>query len=213
MTDPLAPPTTRELDAAVAALKRDLLLEDGPSISTMRNFRFAIVPYDPAHEYRLRRHVSTLAADLRAHGWVVLALSLQKLLLQRLRARGDRFVQRLVERERLLHGESPARALADLRDRIGPLIEGPEGLAADVTAAIDAFVAANPDRADRAVVFIGRAGALYPFFRTSALLKHLDGRTRNVPVVLLYPGTRRDRGLSFMGEYPPDTDYRPRVYP
>ena len=50
--------------------------------------------------------------------------------------------------------------------------------------------------------------------RTSALLKHLDGRTRNVPVVLLYPGERRgDTGLSFMGIINPDSDYRPRIYP
>jgi hypothetical protein len=41
---------------------------------------------------------------------------------------------------------------------------------------------------------------LYPFFRSSALLRHLDGQTGNVPVVLLYPGERRGpTGLSFMG--------------
>jgi hypothetical protein len=46
------------------------------------------------------------------------------------------------------------------------------------------------------------------------LLKHLDGKTRNVPVVLLYPGERRgDTGLSFMGKINPDSDYRPRIYP
>ena len=73
---------------------------------------------------------------------------------------------------------------------------------------------ANPDKAERTLVFVGRAGALYPFFRVSALLKHLDGRTRNVPVVLLYPGDRKgDAGLSFMGELPADRDYRPRIYP
>ena len=63
-------------------------------------------------------------------------------------------------------------------------------------------------------MLIGRAGALYPFFRVSALLKHLDGKTRNVPVVLLYPGERKgEPGLSFMGELDPDRDYRPRIYP
>ena len=58
------------------------------------------------------------------------------------------------------------------------------------------------------------AGAVYPFFRSSALLRHLDGRTRNVPVVLLYPGERRGpTALSFMGVLDPDSDYRPRIYP
>ena len=41
-------------------------------------------------------------------------------------------------------------------------------------------------------VLIGRAGGLYPFFRSSALLRHLDGQTGTVPVVLLYPGTITD---------------------
>jgi len=46
------------------------------------------------------------------------------------------------------------------------------------------------------------------------LLKHIDGKTRNIPVVLLYPGKRVDKsGLSFMCELPPDRDYRPRIYP
>jgi hypothetical protein len=64
------------------------------------------------------------------------------------------------------------------------------------------------------LALIGRAGALYPFFRSSALLRHLDGKTRNVPVVLLYPGERRgSTGLSYMGMLNPDNDYRPRIYP
>ena len=68
---------------------------------------------------------------------------------------------------------------------------------------------------DRSLILIGRAGALHPFYRSSALLKHIDGKTRNLPVVLLYPGERPDptgSGLSFMGELPSDRDYRPRIY-
>ncbi len=54
---------------------------------------------------------------------------------------------------------------------------------------------------------------MYPLFRSSALLRHLDGHTKNIPVVLLYPGERRgDKGLSFMGVLDPDSDYRPRIY-
>ena len=66
----------------------------------------------------------------------------------------------------------------------------------------------------RTVAIIGRTGALYPFFRSSALLRHLDGQTRNVPVVVMYPGEKRGTtGLSFMGRLNPDNDYRPRIYP
>ncbi|HQZ69299.1 MAG TPA: DUF1788 domain-containing protein, partial [Planctomycetaceae bacterium] len=99
------------------------------------------------------------------------------------------------------------------QSRLAPLIEGPEGIAADCSRIICEYADQNPDKLDRTLAVIGRAGALYPFFRSSALLRHLDGRTRNVPVVLLYPGERRgEKGLSFMGVLEPDSDYRPRIY-
>jgi hypothetical protein len=202
------------LDEAVAALRRDLLADDGPRISTMRNYRFAILPYRPQEELKLRQHMRRLTDDLRAAGWAVLPISLQKLLLDRLRATGEANVQALIQREKSLHAKNPERALAYLRDKIAPHVEGPEGIAADVARLIDGFAAENPAGADRTLVLIGRAGALYPFFRSSALLKQIDGKTRNIPVVLLYPGERKDTtALSFMGELTSDRDYRPRIYP
>lgn len=195
------------------ALRKDLIREDGPSISTMRNYRYAIVPYDPADEFKLRDHVQRTVGDLSAAGWVVHTVSLHKLLLRRIRALGDDVRQRLIAAERAAAAVAPERGINYLRGKLGRELDGPEGIAADVAREIAAFADANPERAERMVAFVGRAGALYPFFRVSALLKHLDGRTRNVPVVLLYPGERRgDAGLSFMGELAPDRDYRPRIY-
>jgi hypothetical protein len=202
------------LDEAVGALRRDLLAEGGPQISTMRNYRFAILPYRPKDEFKLRQHMRRLTDELRANDWAVLAISLQKLLLARIRKTGDENVTALVEREKRLHAKDPDRALDHLRDKIAPHIEGPEGIAADVARLISEFADQNPVGVDRTLVLIGRAGALYPFFRSSALLKQIDGKTRNIPVVLLYPGERRDTtALSFMGELPADRDYRPRIYP
>ena len=111
-------------------------------------------------------------------------------------------------------GIAPERGLNYLKNKLTPLIEGPDGIAADCSRVICEYADQHPDRVDRTLALIGRAGAIYPFFRTSALLRHLDGRTRNVPVVLLYPGERRGpTGLSFMGILNPDNDYRPRIYP
>ena len=211
MTEPLFQQDS--LDEAVAALSRDLVAEAGPQISTMRNYRFAILPYRPKDEFKLRRLMRRLSDELRAEGWGVLPISLQKLLLDRIRATGAANIEALITREKRLHAKDPERGLAHLRDKVAPHIEGPEGIAADVAKLITEFADANPDRIDRTLVLIGRAGALYPFFRSSALLKHIDGRTRNVPVVLLYPGDRNGTGLSFMGELESDRDYRPRIYP
>jgi len=195
------------------ALKSDLIQEDGPRISTMRNYRFAIVPYDPKDEFALRREVRKLHTDLVSSGWMVLSINLQKLLLDRVRSQGEEFVRRLIEREKRTAGRSIDRAIQDLQTRLSPLIEGPDGIAADCSRLICSYAEEHPEAIDRTVAIIGRAGALYPFLRSSALLRHLDGRTQNVPVVLLYPGERRgDKGLSFMGQVDPDSDYRPRIY-
>jgi hypothetical protein len=202
------------LQVALAALREDLIHEDGPRISTMRNYRFAIVPYDPREEFALRAEVGRLSHDLVANGWVVLSISLQRLLLDRVRALGDEQIRWIIDCERELAEHSPERGLAVLQEELAPLVEGRDGLAADCARIIEEHRRARPDHEDRTLVLIGRAGALYPFFRTSALLRHLDGRTGNVPVVLLYPGERRGpTGLSFMGLRDPDHDYRPRIYP
>ncbi len=96
MTEPLF--HQESLDEAVAALRRDLIAEDGPQISTMRNYRFAILPYRPSDEFKLRQLMRRLTDELRAEGWGVLPISLQKLLLDRIRATGDAHVGALITR-------------------------------------------------------------------------------------------------------------------
>lgn len=213
--DPRTPSAQRTpLQEAFAALRRDLIHDDGPRISTMRNYRFAIVQYDPSDEFKLRAEVQRLSADLVANGWMVLSINLQRLLLDRIQAQGDDWVQRVTQMEERMAAIEPERGLNYLKSKLSPLIEGPDGIAADCSRLVCDYADRHPDTVDRTVALIGRAGALYPFFRSSALLRHLDGSTRNVPVVLLYPGERRGAtGLSFMGKLSADNDYRPRIYP
>lgn len=206
------------LERTFKALKRDLLREGGAQISTTRNYNFAIVPYDPGEEFTLRSHVSRLSTELRDAGWSTATIALHTLLLERLRGLGEEFLEALIAREKRLALKSTERAMNHLTERIVQEIEGPRGLAADVVREIQKLLEENPQNRDQTVVFIGRTGALYPFFRTSALLKHVADHTQNVPVILLYPGQvvgqagRGDAGLSFMGKLPADRDYRPRIY-
>lgn len=203
-----------ELTDAISALKKDLLSGDGPQISTVRNYNFAILPYDPAHEMALREQIYKLCEKLREAGWNTGTIPLHSLLLERIKAEGPEFVAAMIAREkRLAHAADPWRGLRALKEKVVTLLEGPDGLASDVIRRIDEILAERADDGARTVIFLGRAGALYPFFRTSALLKHIAGRTRNTPVVLLYPGkVVGETGLSFMGVLPADRDYRPRIY-
>ncbi len=204
---------SQRLAKTFAELESDLIHEDGPRISTMRNYRYCMVVYSPREEYKCRLEAARLTTKLRDIGWVVKSISLQALLLRRLEAHGSDYLDRLIAREKAAAQRSPERGLTLLEQKVQPELEGPDGVAADVVREIDEFIAQNPEQAERTLVLIGRAGALYPFFSASALLKHIDGRTHNVPVVMLYPGEcRNETGLSFMGRVPPHTDYRPRIY-
>lgn len=201
------------LASAFDALKRDLLAEEGPRISTMRNYRFAIVPYPPDKEFEIRRKVRQLSDELRSLGWNVLEISLHRLLLRRLRSLDDGVLQKLIDTEKRQYRRNPERALNRVKDRVSEVIEGEDGLAADIVQAIGEFADQHPEQADRTLIWINRVGTLYPFSRSSTLLKYLDGQTRQIPVVLLYPGAQTDKtALSFMGEFPADRDYRPRIY-
>lgn len=202
------------LQQGISDLRDDLIQDTGPQISTMRNYRFAILQYVPEQEFELRSEVAKLSTDLSQHGWVVLSIDLQKLLLARLKKQGDRFIERMIVREKRLSGPPQNTGLNDLTEKVSLLIEGKDGIAGDCCQIIQRHADENPELVDRTVALIARAGSLYPFYRSSALLRHLAGETRNVPVVLFYPGVRDGlTGLKFMGELDPDNDYRPRIYP
>jgi hypothetical protein len=201
------------ITAAVDALRRDLVGDGGPQISTVRNYNFAILPYPPQEEFALRRAIHELSGELRDAGWTTGTLVLHLMLLARLRAEGPEVLDSIIRREKSLATAADAsRGLRMLKERIVNLIDKPDGIAADVVSGIEKILAES-ETPDRTVIFLGRLGGLYPFFRTSSLLKHIAGRTHNVPIVLLYPGdVIGETGLSFMGVLQPDRDYRPRIY-
>lgn len=203
-----------KLQRAINALRKDLIGPEGPQISTVRNYNFAILPYDPEDEFALRKAIESLSDELRDANWDTGTIALHSLLLARLRAQGPDFIDSTIGLEKRLSARAdPSRGLRALKERVVTLIEGPDGLAKDVIAEVNRLLDQQSEHAQGTVIFLGRAGALYPFFRTSALLKHVAGHTRNAPVVLLYPGkVVGESGLSFMGVLPPDSDYRPRIY-
>ena len=137
----------------------------------MRNYRFAILPYDPRKEFELRALIRRLSDELKSKGWNVLTISLQRLLLDRLKAEDPRVIDSIIRTEHRLFTRNPERGLNYLQDKIAPYIEGQEGIASDVIRLIAAFADEHLDDTDRTLILLGRTGALYPFFRSSALLK------------------------------------------
>lgn len=196
---------------AIDDLERDLRNEGGPQISTMRNYRIALLVYRPEHEFRARRQVARMVRDLETEGWRVLTVDIAKTLHALVRAADQDAVAALIAAEKR-NAKRPERALNHLSKMMTQLVGGVEGLAKDIVRQVKAAFDARPEDSERTLVLLGRTGAMYPWFRVSALLKELGPLMERIPVVILYPGERTPEGLRFLGEFQADGDYRPRIY-
>lgn len=201
------------LKEKVEELKRDLLNPNGLQISTMNNYSFAILQYGPAEEFLMRELINELVNEMRQYGWRVKNVDLFDLMIKRLKSENDEeTIKELIDGEkRLFKRKGITRSLKYLEQTMVADLEESEGIASDVIKEIELLVGDSDP--SQTLIFISRAGALYPFYRTSGLLRYLDGKTSNVPVILLYPGSRLGvTSLSFMDKHQPDSDYRPRIY-
>jgi hypothetical protein len=109
----------------------------------------------------------------------------------------------------------PERGLNYVKRKLTPLIEGARGrrrrLRPHHPRATPTRTPTPPTARSRSS---GRAGALYPFFRSSALLRTSTARPATSPWSCSTPASGTGpTGLSFMGMLNPDNDYRPRIYP
>lgn len=170
-----------------------------PKLSAYHNLPYAIFQYEADDEFEVRKEVGKLQTRLEQSGKRVTTISLAECMAESLASEG-------VTLEMLVEGEQSAGADA-LIDTIAQVLS--------TDAPLDRFVAARVPKdatPERDIVFLTRAGALFPFYRTSALLERMMGSVQ-VSAVLFFPG-RRDgpAGLSFMGVLDADHHYRARIF-
>jgi hypothetical protein len=162
---------------------------------------YALYVYEPGDEFAVRREMRDLLAFLNARGVDVAAISLADLFWEAIDQSG--FYESIVSAEK--SNPSDGWALEQVHLSIREILTEKPSLADRVIAAVD-------DKPEKCAVLLYRAGALYPVFRTSALLDDLRERLRR-PVVLLYPGTVVDpHGLKFMGKCEPTHSYRAKIF-
>lgn len=170
-----------------------------PRVSAYHNLPYAIFQYEAEDELEMRREIAKLRTRLELAGKRVTVISLAECMAESLATVG-------VTAEMLADGETTAGADA-LIDTLAQI------LASDVP--LDAVVATHvPTDAtpERDIVFLTRAGSLFPFYRTSALLERMMGNV-GIPSVLFFPGRREGpAGLSFMGVLDADHHYRARIF-
>jgi hypothetical protein len=170
-----------------------------PAISAYHDMPYAIFRYPPDQEFAVRQQTRLLATRLEQAGKRVTFISLADCLREALDAEGLDSAA-VAEAERAVGLESTIETIHQVLSEYRPL---------------DALVASRiPEDAapQRDVVFVVRAAALFPIYRTSSLLEQLKGKV-HVPSVLFYPGELDGAaGLRFMGVLDAEHNYRPKIF-
>ena len=167
-------------------------------ISAYHDMPYAIFRYDPYEEFSLRKQVSLLETRLTQGGKRVKRISLSECLEEAMRS--QRPLQDWFAAERVQGTET--------------LVQTVHSVLSEYTPLVDLVAARMPDQPNplHDIVFIVRAGALFPLYRTFSLLEQLKGRVF-VPTVLFYPGDLDGAaGLRFMGVLDAEHNYRPKIF-
>ena len=170
-----------------------------PAISAYHDMPYAIFQYPPEDEFEVRKETALMRTRLEQSGKRVTMISLAECMYAALDKVGLG-IEQLAEAERSVGIEVTIDTIHHVLSEDEPLE--------------DLVAARIPQDADkhRDLVFIVRAGALFPIYRTSSLLEQLKGKV-NVPAVLFYPGELDGAaGLRFMGVLDAEHNYRPKIF-
>lgn len=189
-------------DPAATRIARDLepilsLPDPRTKISAYHDMPYAIFRYGPEDEFTLRKEVTLLRTRLETKGKRITSISLAECLDAAMRA--ERPLEEWFEAERTMGTAAIVETVHAVLSEYHPLV--------------DLVAERMPDQPDplRDIVFILRTGALFPVYRTFALLEQLKGRVL-APTVLFYPGKLDGAsGLKFMGVLQAEHNYRPKI--
>ena len=170
-----------------------------PKISAYDNMPCAIFRYPPENEFEFRVEITMLQTRLEQAGKKITRISLAECVVAALAAE-DITYENLAEQEKSIGLEKAIETVSSILSDYQPL---------------DRLVLERmPPSTDptRDIVFILRAGSLFPVYRTSSLLEQMMG-TIQIPAVLFYPGEMDGAaGLRFMGILDAEHNYRPKIF-
>jgi hypothetical protein len=187
------PRLREQLEPALAAA------DPRPAISAYHDMPYAIFRYPPEEEFKVRQQVSLLKTRLETnHGKRITVISLANCL--------NKAIESEVPIDQLVQAEKTV-GVAGLIDTVHEILSRRTSLPEIVSK----MLPANGDPT-KDIFFLVRAGALFPFYRTSALLEQMMGFV-SIPGVLFYPGILDGAaGLKFMGIKDAEHNYRPKIY-
>lgn len=180
-------------------LEPDLSIDDPRErISTYHDMPYALFRYDPSEEFELRRQVTMLETRLTGKGKRITRISLAECLDDAMRSQRPLEEWYAAEREQ----------------GVATIIQTLHAVLSEYSPLVDLVATRMPGDPDphRDIVFILRAGVLFPAYRTFSLPEQLQGRV-SVPTILFYPGDLEGAaGLRFMGVLQAEHNYRAKIY-
>ena len=195
------------LKDSIGPLESDLRASP-PRINVYQDLPFAIMRYDPADEWELRREIKLLGTRLEEAGKSVRTIRMSELLwsaLEKVYQKDDaEGLDAIVELEK-------ARGFVEAQQQVTMYLSSKVWVPLwDLLAERLAQI-----QTDNAVVFLTRVAAMSPgLFHMSMLLDKMQGKTR-VVTVLLYPGSiEGTTGLRFMDLKDREAlgNYRVKIY-
>jgi hypothetical protein len=170
-----------------------------PNISAYHDMPYAIFRYPPEDEFLVRQELALLQTRLEQSGKRITVISLAECLQSALDAEGMD-IKTLAEAETSVGMEPTVETIHQIISEYRPLDElVADRIPPDVDPLLD-------------IIFLVRAGALFPIYRTSSLLEQLKGKV-HVPAILFYPGELDGAaGLRFMGVLDAEHNYRPKIF-
>jgi hypothetical protein len=177
-------------------------------INVYHDLPFAIMRYDPANEWELRREIKLLATRMEALGKEVHIIPMSELLwlaLERVhQTDGDEGLQAVIELEK-------ERGYVEAQQQVTTYLSSKVWIPLwDLLA--ERLMQINPNNS---VVFLTRVAAMSPgIFHVSMLLDKMHGKTK-VTTILFYPGSiEGTTGLRFMDLKDRDAlgNYRVKIY-
>lgn len=180
----------RNLDDDFAELRERLT---GPAaLSASRTDPIYYFVYPPDQAIEVKRKIPLWAVQLGSRGRRVTTVSFAEMLWELVDASGAWDEWLAVE---------GGFDTAEINESIRSVLRGENGLIEKIAARIDQ---ATPD----SVLFLTDTELAHPYFRVRTLESALHDRVK-VPTVVFYPGRRVGQfGLSFLGFYPDDGNYR-----
>lgn len=167
-------------------------------ISDSHDWPFAIFQYEPKDEIIIRKQIQLLKSRLKNKNIIEISLA-------------DIFWDRLknIDLNRLFASEKE-HGLERTIDTIHSVLSDDENEEGAIEDLIEKKLI--EEYPPNTIIFLIRAGVLFPVYRTSAILENLYQKIK-MPTILFYPGTKEaSHGLKFMGLTEPNYNYRGKIY-